>query len=233
MAINYGAGSDAGSTVFRPGAGMTQTQPVARSPVPFAGQQTPQQGQGGQPGQFGPAPWQQFGGVPYINPNDPSGWVQQYSQLLAQSQLPYLQSAIQGSNADYASSGLLYGGAAASAADQLRASYLASIAGGTAPLVSNAMNFQQADTMANAGAYGQVVGSNMNAYNNYQNELFNAYMGSYGQPSAAAGVYSGATGPLGSTYGDVYGSTQQGINSLWGSIFGAAGQVAAAGTSPG
>lgn len=165
----------------------------------------------------------------YATPTDPSGWLSQGASLMRAAGDPGLQQQLQASDADAASRGLLYGGAAQSASDMLRGNYLADINRETAGLAGEGMGYQQQAMMYNAGAQTDANRYAADVYNNRFNNLQRAYLDSFGGPAAGVGMW-GALGPgAGSTYGDIYGGSMQGQGAFWGGLGGLAGQVASGG----
>lgn len=232
-----------------PNPNYSQTQQGA--PQQGAPQQAPANSFYGNLGAYAPLPYQAFGSVPQINPaliqgGDIQGQLAPYASAVDQSLAPLFQQQSEALSSDMASRGIFNSGAANAAQGNLLAQQFGEVLGGSLPYAQQNLQGNQAATnqalAANAQAYGNVAGENMNLYNNFLNQLYggnqarsgsmenqylNTFMpqgypgeGIFGQGLANAGnayqnAYNtgmGAAGPLAGAFSNLFGSFGGGGN---------------------
>ena len=199
-----------------------------------------------------------YGQATTVDPNQAQQYYNQYAALYQQSLAPgFAQQQQQLQDSD-AARGISNSGAAGYLQGNLLGQQAGQVASGLAGFTGQEYANTQADIQGNqaaqnqyglanlgyanqasdtnAGYYAQGLGANMNAYNNYQNELLglggallsaeqSAYLNSYGPNTGGESAYGSALSGMQNTYGTIYG---QGI-AAQGQEFQALGEAAGAG----
>lgn len=218
--VRYG-GDDTGGGLqaLRGGLGAPAPRPQAPPSNPFAGLMPST----GQLSSFAPAPYSDFGAVPYItptymqaaqaNPADQSGYLRQFEQLLGSSLAPQYQHATQGLDQDLAARGIFNSGAGVQAHNDLDNQFFGTAAGAMEPLVSQFAGYNQDTQMAdlanrqganqyNAGVANTATAANAGAYGNTvasDQSNYNAFLNQLMQ--YGMGISQGLTGSYLGTYG--------------------------------
>lgn len=175
---------------------------------------------------FGPRPYQDFGGVPTVNPTmiDPSSFGSYLSPMMASEQAalaPTFARQDQRLNEDVASRGIYNSSAASDLQQRMMNDQYSTLLGASIPgaesAVSQNASAANAASGANAAAYGNVVSGNEASYNNFLNELLGmgsgvsqglmgSILGSYAPNSQALGTLGQGAASGGAAYQGAYGS---------------------------
>jgi hypothetical protein len=174
--------------------------------------------------QYAPATYQQFGGVPFVNPamispTDLGSYLSGMVPSISASLAPFFGQQMDALNESIASRGIFGSGAGAQLDANLAGQQAADVLQQAVPgALSELGSNQQAANAANvydANAYGQAVGSNQNNYNQFMNTLLGGYLSSFAPPTS---MINSTLGSAGSAYTGAYGASQQGTGSLIGSL---------------
>jgi hypothetical protein len=225
------------------GGGDAQTQLPTRGPENggFAqpgGPGGPPQPGGGGLSQFAPQPYQAFGQVPTVDPamigaGDVGSYLKDLMPGIAAAMGPEFAQQMAALNESEAGRGIFNSSVGTQQGANLQGQQFADMLGMGLPVaqqdvLANQGSANEANRF-NATAYGDITNQNMNAYNNWGNMMGGAAVGSYAPDPAIGNIYGNAATGAGNAYQNAYDSQQNATNQLWGNLFGAAGQAAAAG----
>jgi len=142
----------------------------------------------------------------YVDPNQNQAYMNQYEQLFRQSVEPYYKEQQLAEQGQLAGRGISNSGSGQYLMNDLMGQQAASTAQGLMPIVQQGYGYTQQDLQGNQNAANQASYFNAGTWNNYQQGLEQAYLGSYGPNAGVEAAYGSAVGGLGNTYGSIYGS---------------------------
>ena len=194
----------------------------------------------GNVGAYTPLPYQAFGAIPQITPQqiqpgDITNFLDPYASAVGQGMQPLFQQQQEGLNSDLASRGIYNSGAANASQGNLLAQQFGEVLQGALPYaqqdITGNVNSQNQAIAANAAAYGNVAQGNQQTYNNWQQELFganqqrgntlqDAYLQSYAPNNTLIGQ---GLNQAGNAYTNTYNQGVAGAGQLGGQLAGAAG----------